>query len=152
MSPIDLACFTTGRTRGRRLAVACIALPALLSSGCGRTTARVSPPSDAREYRLVGTVRDVKEESGQVIIHHENIDGFMPAMTMPFALKDRSLFDDLRPGDEVEGKLRVEYEGGEVKDYELRDLVVSRPAPAPPPAPVPSLRLNLSGGEPSLDV
>src|SRR3954452_10601749 len=124
MSPIDLACFIAGRTPRGRLAVACIALPALLTSGCGPTTARVSPPSDVKEYRLVGTVRDVKEESGQVVIHHEKIDGFMPAMTMPFALKDRSVFEDLRTDDEVEGKLRVEYEGGEVKGYELRDLVV----------------------------
>src|SRR5262249_57990521 len=55
-----------------------------------------------------------------------------------------SLLDDVRPGDEVEGSLRVEREGGEVKDYELTDLVVSRPAPPP------ALKLDLSGGSPGL--
>src|SRR5262249_35001926 len=59
-------------------------------------------------------------------------------------LKDRSLLDDVRPGDEVEGSLRVEREGGEVRDYELTDLVVSRPAPPP------ALKLELSGGPPGV--
>ena len=46
----------------------------------------------------------------------------MDAMTMPFTLKDHSLLEDVRPGDEVEGALRVEKERGEVSDYELTDL------------------------------
>ena len=60
-------------------------------------------------------------------IRHEEIPGFMDAMTMPFTLKDPKDLDDVRPGDEVEATLRVETEGGEVKDYELNDLVVTTP-------------------------
>jgi len=77
----------------------------------------------------VGTIREIKKDAGQVVIRHEEIPGFMQAMTMPFSVKDRALFDDLAVGDEVEGTLRVEKEGEEVKDYELVDLVVRRPAP-----------------------
>jgi protein SCO1/2 len=57
----------------------------------------------------------------------------MPAMTMPFTLKEAeaAAFDDLRVGDEVEGTLRVAKAGGEVADYELLGLVVTRPATAP---------------------
>ena len=83
----------------------------------------------------------MKPAEGLVTISHAAIPGFMDAMTMPFTIKDPKLLDDVRVGDEVEGALRVERERGEVKDYELTDLVVSRPAPAP------ALNLNLSGGQ-----
>src|SRR5262249_3991373 len=73
--------------------------------------------------------------AGEVRIKHEAIPGYMSAMTMPFSYKDRSLLEDLRPGDEVEGLLRVGSD-----DSELTDLTVTRPAPAPP------LTLDLSGG------
>jgi protein SCO1/2 len=86
--------------------------------------------------------------SGQVVIRHEEIPGFMKAMTMPFSVKDRAVFDDLSVGDEVEGTLRVESEGGTVKDYALVDLVVSRPATAPSP----TMSLSLAGGEPQLRI
>ena len=82
-------------------------------------------------------MREVEAESGLVTIRHEAIPGFMDAMTMPFDVKDREVLDDLRPGDEVEGTLRVVSERGVVKDYELVDLRVTRPAPAPKMTPGP---------------
>jgi protein SCO1/2 len=103
------------------------------------------PATSAEVYKLVGVVKGVDPEKSEVLIRHEAIPGFMDAMTMAFTLKDRSAFDDLRVGDEVEGTLRVEKEGGEVNDYDLADLVVTRPAPAP------GLTLKLSGGQPTLE-
>jgi protein SCO1/2 len=89
-------------------------------------------------------IKRVTPSNGQVIIAHETIPGFMKAMTMPFTLKDHSLLEDLRPGDTVEGPLRVDSENGIVQDYELLDLVVTRPATPPPRV------LNLSGKTPEL--
>jgi protein SCO1 len=109
--------------------------------GCGNQASSLHPAptgSRAREggpgrtserHKLTGLVRKVDPEHRTVTIHHDPIAGFMPAMTMPFTLKDRSAFDDLRVGDEVEATLRVEKEAGEVVDYELLGLVVTRPAP-----------------------
>ena len=105
-----------------------------LASGCGRTPATVT------DYKLVGIVRGVEPTKGGITIRHEEIPGFMKAMTMPFTLKDPKELDDVQPGDEVEARLRVVREAGEVKDYELLDLVVTNPAPAQP------LSLSLSGG------
>ena len=82
-------------------------------------------------YKLVGVVKSANRETGIVNIRHEEIPGFMRAMTMPFTIKDRETIAELYTGDEVEGTLRVEKEDGEVKDYELVDLVVSRPAERP---------------------
>ena len=77
-------------------------------------------------FPLRGVVRKVDAGTGEVSISHEEIPGFMAKMTMPFTLTDRSLLEDVKPGDEVEGSLRVDYEGGEVKDSNLTDLVVTR--------------------------
>lgn len=126
-----------------RLILSLIAL-ALLASGCGpraasgpaATTARSQPkPEPIRTFKLVGKVLKVEADSGLVTIHHEAIPGYMPAMPMPFEVKDRTLLDDIQPGDQVEGTLRVEP-----ADSYLTDLSVT--VPAPPPA----LKLDLSDG------
>lgn len=119
--------------------------PAAPAGGAGATKLVRKGGADRPEtYRLTGVVRNADPKTGVVTIRHDAIPGFMGAMTMPFTLKDRSLLDDVHPGDEVEGSLRVVREGGEVQDYELTDLIVSRTAP---PAP---LSLNLAGGAPSV--
>ncbi len=107
------------------------AAPETTAQGAGPDHAGGPAPA-AKTYRLVGEVRQVNPGSGVVSIHHEEIPGLMGAMTMPFTLKDRALLDDLHPGDEVEGMLRVEWEHAMVKDYELVDLFVTRPVPAFP--------------------
>ncbi|MGO9465845.1 MAG: copper-binding protein [Isosphaeraceae bacterium] len=81
------------------------------------------------DYLLKGVVRKVEKDNGHVTIRHQAIPGFMDAMTMRFSLKDSALLAELRPGDEVEGTLRVETRGGVVNDYELRGLAVTKPAP-----------------------
>ena len=104
-----------------------------LALGCGR----VGPSS--RTYTLKGVVRKVDVPAGEVTITHEAIPGVMSKMTMPFTLKDKSLLEDVRPGDEVEGPLRVEFEGDEVKEIDLTDLTVIRPSMGEPSeAEVPS--------------
>jgi protein SCO1/2 len=50
-------------------------------------------------------------------------------MEMRFAYTDRQLLGELRPGDEVEGTLRVERQNGVVNHYELFGLTVTKPAP-----------------------
>ncbi len=89
-----------------------------------------------KTYALKGKVRKVDAASGEVTIAHEAVPGFMPAMVMPFSIKDKATLEDVRPGDEVEGALRVVSEGGQVRDYELADLTVTRPSLAEPPPPL----------------
>jgi protein SCO1/2 len=138
------------------IVVRTLPLFALVIAGCGRQSpppAATAPPAETaasafKDYPLRGEVRKIEKEGRQVVIHHQEIAGFMPAMTMPFSMKDASVFDDLHVGDEVEGRLRVTYQGDLVKDYELATLEVVKPALAPPQKP--SLTLRLLGGEPQL--
>ena len=101
----------------------------LLLPGCHREAPPAAPtPQGTRTYTLKGVVRKVEAGSGEVTIAHEAMPGFMEAMTMPFVLAEKGGLDDVRPGDEVEGPLVVEFEAGKVKDYRLSGLVVTRPS------------------------
>ena len=88
------------------------------------------PDQAVTDYVLKGIVKRVENELEHVRIQHEKIDGFMDAMTMRFAYKDKSVLGSLRLGDQVEGTLRVERSNGVVNRYELLGLTVTKPAPA----------------------
>ena len=49
----------------------------VLAAACSRT-----PP--VKEYQLKGQILDVKPDTGEVLVKHEDIPGFMMAMTMPY--------------------------------------------------------------------
>lgn len=81
-------------------------------------------PDNGKSYKLKGIVRKIDKDSGQVMIRHEEIPGYMKAMTMPFDLKGQEVLGELFPGDEVEGELVVKAD-----DIELKGLVITNPAP-----------------------
>ncbi len=67
---------------------------------------RSTPPP--REYDLVGQVTAVDRSTGYVTVRHQDIKGFMPGMTMPFAVKEKALVDAVAPGDLIEATLMVQ--------------------------------------------
>ena len=60
----------------------------LLLPGCQKT----------RKYTLTGRVISKQPGLQQLIIANDDMPGFMPAMTMPFAVKDPRGFDGVQPG------------------------------------------------------
>jgi protein SCO1 len=119
---------------------------ACLVSGCGGkeagppTSADSSPRQEAAarpagptvtNYALQGLVKAVDPKSRRVRIKHREIPGFMPSMDMPFDVSDPAILATLRPGDEVEGTLRVVKENGAVEEYKLLDLKVTKEAEPP---------------------
>ena len=78
------------------LARAVTLVGALSAFGCGRL--------GQKHYPLKGVVQEVK--SGQeYVVAHDDIPGFMPAMTMAFRVKDREASP--QPGDQIEATLVV---------------------------------------------
>ena len=53
------------------------------------------------QYTGRGTVVSVNPSTSSVELDHQEIKGFMPAMTMPFRVKDSALLSGLKPGDQV---------------------------------------------------
>ncbi|MCA9492381.1 MAG: copper-binding protein [Myxococcales bacterium] len=61
--------------------------------------------SEPPRYELTGTVTEVRD--AELVIAHDPIEGFMPAMTMPFQVEDRALMAGVDPGDVVSATLVV---------------------------------------------
>ena len=82
-----------------------IALAALsVAAACNREP-------DARTYQLTGQILVVKQETNEVLVKHEDIPGFMPAMTMPYTVKDPALIKERAAGDLITATLKVAPEG-----------------------------------------
>lgn len=54
-----------------------------------------------RRYRLTGTVIQVDKSQQHLVVNHEEIRGFMAAMTMPYPVADARALDQLSPGDHI---------------------------------------------------
>ena len=72
----------------------------------GAFACRKAPP--IREFTVVGQIVAIDRSTSYVTLRHEDIKGFMPAMTMPFAVKDPTLLEGRVPGDLVTATLNVQ--------------------------------------------
>lgn len=90
------------------------AVLASLATGCGD-----DPPGGPGRYSATGTVEDVDRERGQVLIEHGDVEGLMPAMTMNFAVPDRSLLERLEPGQRIEFEILFTGRSYEVVSAEV---------------------------------
>jgi Cu/Ag efflux protein CusF len=93
----------------------CVLIPALAAVfvlvGCGGTGSGDKGNSqDGKEktYDIKGKVVSIDREKKVITLDHEDIPGHMKAMEMPFALADVNVFEGIKPGDMVKGKLKVE--------------------------------------------
>lgn len=59
-----------------------------------------------RLFEARGVVRAILQEIGVVVLTHDDISGFMPAMTMGFRLRDPQLLQGLSVGDTVRFTLK----------------------------------------------
>jgi protein SCO1 len=64
--------------------------------------------ANEKRYELKGKVVAVDKTDRTATISHQDIVGYMPAMTMPFKIKNDADLGMLKPGDEVTGDLVVD--------------------------------------------
>ncbi|MGE0703489.1 MAG: SCO family protein, partial [Vicinamibacterales bacterium] len=125
--------------RQRRVALA--VLLAAFAAACGGRR-------DRFEYTLQGQILSIEETRLQANIRHEEIPGFMPAMTMPYKVRDAAEFEELAPGDLLTATLVVES-----NDAYLMDVQRVGEAPLEQPAqPAPSARSGLEMLQPGEQV
>lgn len=84
-------------------------------SSCSRSK------GNEKRYELKGKVVNVEKEKSQVTISHEDVKGFMPAMTMPFNVPSESDLQILEPDDQVTATLVVDG-----AHSWLEDLIITR--------------------------
>jgi Cu/Ag efflux protein CusF len=65
----------------------------------------------SRRYDLHGTILAVNRGSGNIVVHHDDIPGYMSAMTMPYAAANPEDLTFLENGDEIRAEVVVTIEG-----------------------------------------
>ncbi|PYS78593.1 MAG: redoxin [Acidobacteria bacterium] len=111
---------------------------------------------EEHRYDLKGKVVAVDRAKGEVTVDHEEIVGYMPAMTMPYPLRDADALKVVGVGDQLQATLVVADE-----DYWLENPIITKgPANASgsapptggaepqPGAPVPDVKLVNQDGKP----
>ena len=100
----------------------------LVTLACGRSTnadataAQITTAPkpagsvEAKRYSARGVLKNIDVAKKRVSIAHEDIPGFMNAMTMPFDVKDASLLTGLAVGDTVSFSFTVDDAGYMVID------------------------------------
>jgi protein SCO1/2 len=73
---------------------------ALIAGGCAQRQPQ-------NTYRLQGQVLSIEAPRKTLTIKHSEIKGLMPAMTMPYTVKDDRLLNGLTPGDLVDATLVI---------------------------------------------
>ena len=91
---------------------------------------------DVKKYVLEGSILRKNPASQQITVHHHDIPGFMPAMTMDFRIEDSAAYREVQPGDKIKADLFVKSQGPnedywlaniEITDRSQRGLVVEGP-------------------------
>ena len=90
---------------------------------------------DQREYPLQGQVIAVAGDHQQATISHEEIKGFMPAMTMPYKVRETAQLDAVAPGDLINAKLVVLSNDAYLTNVKKVGNAPLPKAPAEAPAP-----------------
>jgi protein SCO1/2 len=86
--------------------------------------------SNAKRYDLKGKVLAVDQEKHLVTVSHEDIKGYMPAMTMPFTVPSEPDLQIIAPDDEITATLVIDG-----KHSWLEDLIITRQSAIAPAMP-----------------
>src|SRR5260370_39506157 len=100
----------------------------ILGSGC-----KPRRSANEKRYDLKGKVVAVNKAERTATIAHEDIKGYMPAMTMPFKIKNDADLELLKPGDQVTGSLVVD----DVSSWMEISAIVEGPVTDSPSVDVP---------------
>ncbi len=135
--------------------VTAFAAVTLIWSGCSppteeATSAKMPPPAPAVDsaadssdpapgttniYEVKGVIQEIRPNGRTAIIKHEEVPGYMPAMTMPLSVKEAGDLSGVKAGDSVAFRLLVTSDDGwidQVRVLNHKDM---------PPVPPPTTRL-----------
>jgi protein SCO1/2 len=125
----------------------------LLLVSCGKgpgADSNASPSAQGtnnqRVFDVKGVVKSIKPAQKEIEIKHEEVPGYMPAMTMPFDVRDTNELAGLQPGQAVSFRLVVTDTDGWVEHIQALgsapETVSSSSTSAPPVRVVQPLQLH----------
>jgi protein SCO1/2 len=110
-------------SRVRKAFLSLAVLTAIAAVACRKPEAtKVQRAGVEKPYPFKGVVVSVDRAREKVTVKHEAVPGYMDAMTMPFAVAEPKILEDLKSGDVIEAKLLV----GDRSSH-LEGIVISRP-------------------------
>src|SRR5687768_17459672 len=116
------------------LQLSLIAFLSFFFSACGGTAATSNPSSNSKRFDLRGKVVSVDKLTKRATIEHEEIPGFMKAMTMEFPIREAWVWNELKPGAEIRAELVVDNSANE--PYWLENIgIVAAADPNQPATP-----------------
>src|SRR5690349_22528918 len=95
----------------RRLRLSVFAL-VLLSAIAMTSACRQPSPPAKRTFQLKGQIVAIDAARQELTVKHDDIAGFMPAMTMPYMVRDPSLMKERTAGELITATLVVEETTG----------------------------------------
>ncbi|MET0752296.1 MAG: SCO family protein [Pyrinomonadaceae bacterium] len=115
----------------------------LFAAACPKSQSQNKEASaEAKRYPLKGKVVAVDRTKKEATIAHDEIPGYMDAMTMPFPIRADWVWDDLTKDSEIRAELVVDKDG-----YWLENIgIVAAPNPNQP-APTPNVNFAQIGSE-----
>ncbi len=120
----------------RAASVLSLALALFTATGC-----RQAP--EQRTFTLQGQVQSLDAPRKLVTVKHEEIKGFMPAMTMPYEVSDAKAMDGLTPGDLINAKLIVFSNGAHLTEIKKVGTAPLEKPPVEAPNPTASSGFEL---------
>jgi protein SCO1/2 len=108
----------------RSLAALCV-VAAVLAGASSCSSA--APPEPPKKYALTGQVLAINAERQELTVKHDDIPGFMPAMTMTYPVFPTAQLEGRTPGELIAATL-------EVQDYTGRLTEIRRTGTAPLPS------------------
>jgi protein SCO1 len=90
----------------------------------------IASAEETRDYTVRGVVREARPTKSQLVVKHEEIPGYMDAMTMPFQVRDPKILESVKPGDVITFQLHVSD-----KDHWIDDLKITGTADKEAPRP-----------------
>ena len=80
----------------KTILLATFLLLTLLGAACSKK------PTAPVIHKGTGVIEEVNQEASTIQINHEAIPDYMPAMSMPYKVKDNSLLASIKTGDKVD--------------------------------------------------
>lgn len=112
---------------------------------------------ETRDFTVRGVVRGAVPAKSQLIVKHEEIPGYMDAMTMPFQVRDPKILESVKAGDAITFQLHVTDKDHWIDGLKIVGVGDKEPpqpkkitdiAPFKPGDPLPALTFTDERGQP----